>query len=202
MKAAKKRRGRPAKYKGERLSKTRSFRVRGLLDEYLIAHAQESGRSVSEEIEARLERSFYMDGITFTYQGDAQPLLNAIALAVGFSFLQYNRNDRPRVMQAATSYIIAAFGSLYCPRRDPASSTTSHPKISEMGAPPNTSDKYDLAGLRLAYAVLKNLGTEMPEQMAELIEIFKAARQSISKNDSDIELIGELMALRASEADK
>jgi len=50
--------GRPPKYKGERLSKNRTFRVRGLLDEQLIAAAAESGRSVSEEIEYRLERSF------------------------------------------------------------------------------------------------------------------------------------------------
>jgi hypothetical protein len=50
--------GRPPKRKGERLSKNRTFRVRGLLDEQLIAAAAESGRSVSEEIEYRLERSF------------------------------------------------------------------------------------------------------------------------------------------------
>jgi hypothetical protein len=50
--------GRPPKHKGERLSKNRTFRVRGTLDEQLEAAAQEAGRSVSEEIERRLEASF------------------------------------------------------------------------------------------------------------------------------------------------
>jgi hypothetical protein len=50
--------GRPPKRQGERLSKNRTFRVRGTLDEQLEAAAQEAGRSVSEEIEHRLEQSF------------------------------------------------------------------------------------------------------------------------------------------------
>jgi len=53
--------GRPPKRKGERLSKNRTFRVRGTLDEQLEAAAQEAGRSVSEEIEHRLEASFRRD---------------------------------------------------------------------------------------------------------------------------------------------
>jgi hypothetical protein len=47
--------GRPPRHPGERLSKTRTFRVRGGLDEYLQAAAATSGRSVSEEIELQLE---------------------------------------------------------------------------------------------------------------------------------------------------
>jgi hypothetical protein len=50
--------GRPPKHEGERLSKNRTFRVRGTLDEQLEAAAQKAGRSVSEEIERRLEDSF------------------------------------------------------------------------------------------------------------------------------------------------
>ena len=50
--------GRPPKRKGERLSKNRTFRVRGTLDEQLEAAAQDAGHSVSEEIERRLEASF------------------------------------------------------------------------------------------------------------------------------------------------
>jgi hypothetical protein len=53
--------GRPPKREGERLSKNRTFRVRGTLDEQLAAAAQEAGRSVSEEIEYRLENSFRED---------------------------------------------------------------------------------------------------------------------------------------------
>jgi hypothetical protein len=51
--------GRPARHEGERLTKHRTFRVRGRLDELLQAAADKTGRSVSEEIEHRLERSFY-----------------------------------------------------------------------------------------------------------------------------------------------
>jgi hypothetical protein len=50
--------GRPPKREGERLSKNRTFRVRGTLDEQLEAAAQDAGHSVSEEIERRLEESF------------------------------------------------------------------------------------------------------------------------------------------------
>lgn len=50
--------GRPPKRLGERLSKNRTFRVRGDLDTLLTAAAQSAARSVSEEIEFRLERSF------------------------------------------------------------------------------------------------------------------------------------------------
>jgi hypothetical protein len=50
--------GRPARRAGERLSKNRTFRVRPQLDEQLADAAGSSGRSVSEEIELRLEQSF------------------------------------------------------------------------------------------------------------------------------------------------
>jgi hypothetical protein len=49
--------GRPPRHPGERLTKSRTFRVRGGLDEYLQAAAAASGRSVSEEIEFQLELS-------------------------------------------------------------------------------------------------------------------------------------------------
>jgi hypothetical protein len=50
--------GRPPRRAGERLSKNRTFRIRGDLDDWLQAAAAQSGRSVSEEIEYRLEQSF------------------------------------------------------------------------------------------------------------------------------------------------
>jgi len=53
--------GRPPKHQGERLSKNRTFRVRGTLDEQLEAAARDARRSVSEEIERRLEESFRRD---------------------------------------------------------------------------------------------------------------------------------------------
>jgi hypothetical protein len=53
--------GRPPKHEGELLSKNRTFRVRGTLDEQLEAAAQKAGRSVSEEIERRLDDSFRIE---------------------------------------------------------------------------------------------------------------------------------------------
>jgi hypothetical protein len=169
MKGARKRRGRPRIPKQERRSKNRTFRVRGNLDDYLIGQAHEAGRSVSEEIEARLERSFYTEWMMATYTGDAQPILNAIAFAVLLSFLEGSSGlDRYRVMQAATGYIIAAFGSQNTAKMH------SRAQVLEVRWPPPNGrpEGYELKGMKIAYWVLKNLGTEMPEeQTAELAEI-------------------------------
>jgi hypothetical protein len=50
--------GRPPRHEGERLNKNRTFRIRDELDRKLQEAAAQSKRSVSEEIEYRLERSF------------------------------------------------------------------------------------------------------------------------------------------------
>jgi len=75
MVARKKKTGRPLKHSGEGaefemlglgrapLSKTRSFRVRPGLDKLLQAEATKASRTVSQEIEHRLERSFQDDRI-------------------------------------------------------------------------------------------------------------------------------------------
>jgi len=52
--------GRPLRHGAERLSKSRTFRVRPHLDELLQKAAAKAGRSVSEEIEHRLDQSFEM----------------------------------------------------------------------------------------------------------------------------------------------
>jgi hypothetical protein len=140
------------------------------MDEYLIAHANEAGRSVSEEIEARLERSFYMDGVMLTFVGDAQPLLNAVATAVGVCFLKGPYGpDRYRVMQAATGYIIAAFGSL---------NTRTHPEVLDVRwpVPSGMPEGHELEGMKIAYWVLNNLSPEtLPEQqIADLAEVLKS----------------------------
>jgi hypothetical protein len=57
--ARKSKAGRKPKYPGEKLSKNRTFRVRDRLDDNLQTSALSSGRSVSEEIEYRLETSFF-----------------------------------------------------------------------------------------------------------------------------------------------
>jgi hypothetical protein len=59
MMARKNKGGRPARHEGERLTKHRTFRVRGRLDEMLEEEAVRSGRSVSETIERMLEDAFF-----------------------------------------------------------------------------------------------------------------------------------------------
>jgi hypothetical protein len=53
--------GRPPRHAGEVLRKNRTFRIRARLDELLEEAAAKAGRSVSEEIEHRLELSFWED---------------------------------------------------------------------------------------------------------------------------------------------
>jgi hypothetical protein len=108
MKTAKKTRGRPAKLKGGpvggRLSGTRTFRVRGGMDESLKRSAERAGRSLSEEIEARLERSFYLDAVLSTVQGEGARLFSALATAV-----MVTRKMETDVLRVVIGIIIDAF---------------------------------------------------------------------------------------------
>ena len=54
-----KRRGRPPKDPSDRKDGNLTFRTRGSLRAQLAEAAKRSGRSISEEVEQRLERSFY-----------------------------------------------------------------------------------------------------------------------------------------------
>ena len=79
--------GRPPRRAGERLSKTRTFRVRGELDDKLQTAALKSGRSVSEEIEFRLEQTFIeerssIDAMAFRYGWQLSGLILIIAEAI------------------------------------------------------------------------------------------------------------------------
>ena len=74
--------GRPPKPEPERKSRYVSFRARSGLQARLAAAAQQSERSVSEEIERRLERSFLTEGLgrQLAQHGD---LLARIATKLG-----------------------------------------------------------------------------------------------------------------------
>ena len=79
--------GRLPRRAGERLSKNRTFRVRGELDSTLQTAALRSGRSVSEEIEFRLEQSFIeerssIDALGFAYGSQLAGLILLIAEAI------------------------------------------------------------------------------------------------------------------------
>lgn len=77
-------RGRPPRHQGERLSKNRTFRVRGSLDGRLQAAAAASGRSVSEEIEFRLDQSFDRDAFIGVLLGGDEnaKVLQSIAMVM------------------------------------------------------------------------------------------------------------------------
>jgi hypothetical protein len=55
--------GRPPKYPGEGKRITHTMRVRAATREKLMAAAAESGRSMSEEIEYRVEKSFWEEDL-------------------------------------------------------------------------------------------------------------------------------------------
>jgi len=80
--------GRPLKHEGERLSKSRTFRVRPHLDELLQGAAAQAGRSVSEEIEYRLDRSFYEDALPARMAETMAPLVEQAARAGGEAALK------------------------------------------------------------------------------------------------------------------
>jgi hypothetical protein len=78
--APRKRRGRPAKPEGERKRGNLTFRTRDVLRKWLADAAAQSGRSTSEEIEYRLERSFDPDWVSHLIRDNPNLLLNEIAL--------------------------------------------------------------------------------------------------------------------------
>jgi hypothetical protein len=131
--------GRPPKHEGERLSKSRTFRVRDALDNGLRIAAKRSGRSVSEEIESRLERSFGTDGLLDMALGEnIADLIQMIFMAVARSGIRTGSKHSYEVLQAAIFYIIAAFARQLVPR-----------------PPRNEVEKY---GARIAKEVLESFG--------------------------------------------
>lgn len=117
---AKKKRGRPPRHAGEKLSKTRTFRVRGALDETLQEAATKAGRSVSEEIEHRLERSFYDDREARRFLGSevGSEILRLIRLAMSLEAVTSGGNDwsedvgSSQNVRIAVNAIIATFTGL------------------------------------------------------------------------------------------
>lgn len=96
--------GRPPKRKGERLSKNRTFRVRGNLDEWLIHAANESGRSVSEEIEYRLDQTFQVDDMVADYTGNEDSPGRRVRLARE----QFRREQRDLAKRDPQSLLVNA----------------------------------------------------------------------------------------------
>ena len=77
-----KRGGRPPIEKEKRRNKTLTFRVRGNMHERIAEAARKSGRSVTEEIEHRLERSLLLTELTEVLEA-ARPVCRANCVQVG-----------------------------------------------------------------------------------------------------------------------
>jgi hypothetical protein len=76
--------GRPPRHAGEILSKNRTFRCRGKLDEMLEEEAARTGRSVSESIERMLEDAFFQRRLNANILGSgvADEILRLIRVAM------------------------------------------------------------------------------------------------------------------------
>ena len=105
-------RGRPPRHQRERLRKNRTFRVRPVLDSNLVAAAATSCRSVSEEIEFRLEQSFDRDAFLGIMLGDGESAkaLQAIAMVMKLESregLWLRQADNSAHVRRATDFILA-----------------------------------------------------------------------------------------------
>jgi hypothetical protein len=107
-------RGRPPRYKGEVLRKNRTFRVRARLDESLEEAAAKAGRSTSEEIEYRLERTFLEDRRFGGAVGNEALLLIQLVMALeGVDGGLWNENPASaETVRTVANFIIAGLAKL------------------------------------------------------------------------------------------
>lgn len=105
--------GRPARHPGEILSKNRTFRCRDRLDEKLQELAAASGRTVSLEIERRLEDLYFRDRLEAVFFGSdvAGEILRLVRLAMateGVVGLDWDQDPiRAEALRTAVNAIIA-----------------------------------------------------------------------------------------------
>jgi hypothetical protein len=104
MAAQKSRGGRPPRHAGEILSKNRTFRVRDNLDQQLRTSAANAGRTVSLEIERRLEAVFLGSDVG----GEILRLIRLAMAAEGVVGLDWDRNPvRSENLRVTINAIIA-----------------------------------------------------------------------------------------------
>jgi hypothetical protein len=113
-------RGRPPRHQGERLSKNRTFRVRGGLDEKLQAAAAASGRSVSEEIEFRLDQSFDRDAFIGLVLGGDENAKVLQSIATVMKLESYNGHwlkdvKSSETVRRAVNFVIGQYAEPYQP---------------------------------------------------------------------------------------
>ena len=106
-----KRRGRPPIPEAERKVGNLTFRTRGGLRAKLEVAAEESGRSVSEEIEHRLQVSFDQNAFALQVYGRVNPEIAQAILSVLNTSASAKIHPKPVVILAAISVLLAANGS-------------------------------------------------------------------------------------------
>jgi Ribbon-helix-helix protein, copG family len=110
--------GRPPRHEGERLTKHRTFRCRGGLDEQLEEEARTTGRSVSETIERMLMEVFaHRQMFDHWFGGDADEILRLIRTAMMLEMVVPPPGVAPgsegaENFRVAVNAIIAAFKKL------------------------------------------------------------------------------------------
>ena len=112
--------GRPQRHPGERLSKNRTFRVRGSLDERLQASAAGSGRSVSEEIEFRLDQSYDRDAFFGLVLGGDENAKVLQSIATVMKLESHNGHwlkdvKTSETVRQAVNFVIGQFAEHYQP---------------------------------------------------------------------------------------
>jgi hypothetical protein len=114
---AKGKRGRPARHPGEKLSKNRTFRIRGALDADLRTMAAANRRSVSEEIEHLLENAIRDTSVLryFLKSGAGAEALRLIATAMATETTWTEDRAAAERLRAALNVVIATIANLSLP---------------------------------------------------------------------------------------
>ena len=189
MKGAKKKRGRPPKPERERRSKTRTFRVRGILDLKLQRAAKSAGRSISEEIEWRLEQSFDLANTASLVRvlaggGFTADLLGAIAKVfdLGGEWKKYTPVAQVRT-EAAYIALIIIFTELFSTPERPLEPAAAGAVIAAMrGRGGLEATPGQMEGAMMANSVLKKV------EHTSLLQTHRPSTQTIPTDEyvSDI----------------
>ena len=119
-----KRRGRPPIAEEDRKAGNLTFRTRGSLRSQLEETAKQSGRSVSEEIEHRLQISFDRRSVAMEMYGDRSPdLIKAVNYVLNSSRWDPGSGDAAACLAAITTILAYAkcdYGTLIEQNQDPS----------------------------------------------------------------------------------